>query len=240
VRLACEAEQARTLREADRLKDALLASVSHDLRTPLTSIRATASELRAEGEPRGALIEEEADRLNRMVADLLDLSRLRAGALPLDPVINAAEDLAGAALQRLSGVSGASEIIVRLPGDGALPVGRFDFVHSLRALTNLLENALRHSPNGGPVELDVEQTEADLVFRVLDRGPGVAPLDVPRLFEPFFRSADAGDARGSGLGLAIARSIAEAQGGRVTYAPRSGGGSMFELHLPPVHLGDIP
>jgi two-component system sensor histidine kinase KdpD len=221
------------------LKDALLASVSHDLRTPLTSIRATASELRHEGEARAALIEEEADRLNRMVADLLDLSRLRAGALPLDPAINAAEDLVGAALQRLTGVPGADAIVVRLPADGSLPVGRFDFVHSLRALTNLLENALRHSPAPGSVELEVEQTMADLAFRVLDRGPGVAPADVPRLFEPFYRPAERRDGGGSGLGLAIARSIAEAQGGRITYAARPHGGSIFVLHLPSIRVDHI-
>jgi signal transduction histidine kinase len=110
---------------------------------------------------------------------------------------------------------------------------------SRQALTNLLENALRHSPAPGSVELEVEQTTSDLIFRVLDRGTGIAPGDVPRLFEPFYRPAERRDGAGSGLGLAIARSIAEAQGGRITYAPRRGGGSAFELHLPSVRLDQI-
>jgi len=236
VRLAGEAERVEALREADRLKDALLASVSHDLRTPLTTIRATASELRQEGEERGALIEEEADRLNRLVADLLDLSRLRAGVLPLSPEINAAEDLVGAALQRLGGTPGAGDVRVSLPSSDSIAVGRFDFSHSLRALTNLLENALRHSPSPGTVELEV-RTEGDVLhFDVLDQGPGVAPHDRSRLFEPFFRSASSAGVQGTGLGLTIAARIAEAQGGAVTYAPRPGGGSIFSLRLPAADL----
>lgn len=240
VRLAAEAERVEALREADRLKDALLASVSHDLRTPLTSIHAIAAELRHEGEERGALIEEEAHRLNRTVGDLLDLSRLRAGALPVEPEINAAEDLIGAALHRLGGVPGASSMQVHLPEDGSLPLGCFDFVHSLRALTNLVENALRHSPEPGTVELEVRTDDTDLVLQVLDRGPGVPPADVHRLFEPFFRSASSAGEQGTGLGLAIASRVAQAQGGSVAYAPRPGGGSIFSLRLPGAEIDSLP
>lgn len=236
TRLAAEAAHVEALREADRLKDAVLASLSHDLRTPLTSIRATANELRIEGEARGAVIEEEADRLNRLVTDLLDLSRLRAGSVAMDLEVNAAEDLVGAALQRVGSVPGAGGVRVQLP-QGELPVGRFDFVHSLRALTNLLENALRHSPDSGSVEIEVEQDAEGLRIRVLDRGSGVSVSDRDRLFEPFFRSASAAGHQGTGLGLAIARSVAEAQGGTVRYRPRSGGGSIFELRLPGASVG---
>jgi two-component system sensor histidine kinase KdpD len=233
VRLTAEAEHVEALREADRLKDALLASVSHDLRTPLTTIRALASELRETGDERSAVIEEEAERLNRLVTDLLDLSRIRGGALPLEPQVIAAEDLVGAMLQRLGGVPGAERVEVRLPSDGSLPVGRFDFVHALRALGNLVENALRHSPEGGEVRLDVREERDELVFAVLDRGPGVPAADRERMFEPFFHSGDGGRAGdGTGLGLAIARDVAEAQGGSVRYRPRPGGGSEFELRLP--------
>jgi len=232
VRLEGEAERVEALREADRLKDALLASVSHDLRTPLTSIRATATELRSEGDERGALIEEEAERLNRLVTDLLELSRLRAGALPVSLDINAAEDLIGAALQRVGGLPGASDVRVRLPEDGALALGRFDFVHSLRSLTNLLENALSHSRIAGSVEIEVRSESGQLVIDVLDRGPGIPAGDVARLFEPFFRTTSTTPTTGTGLGLAIARQIAEAQGGSVTYRPRPGGGSVFRLSLP--------
>lgn len=238
TRLAAEAAHVGALREADRLKDAVLASLSHDLRTPLTSIRATANELRTEGEERAAVIEEEADRLNRLVTDLLDLSRLRTGSVPLDLELNAAEDLIGAALQRVGSLPGATEVRVRLAGD-ELPVGRFDFVHSLRAFTNLLENALRHSPDPGSVEVEVEQDEDGLHLRVLDRGRGVPLKDRDRLFEPFFRSASAAGGQGTGLGLAIARSVAEAQDGAVHYRPRPGGGSIFELRLPGARLEGV-
>lgn len=230
VRLEAEAAHVEALREADRLKDAVLASLSHDLRTPLTSIRATATELRGEGEERAAIIEEEAERLNRLVTDLLDLSRLRAGGLPTQLEVNAAEDVVGAALQRVAGIDGASEVQVRLPPQ-QIALGRFDFVHSLRALTNLLDNALRYSPMPGSVEIEVRQDGGRLQFLVLDRGPGVPPPDRERLFEPFFRSASAAGSQGTGLGLAIADQLARGQGGRVTHHERPGGGSVFVLEL---------
>lgn len=234
ARLAAEAEHVGALREADRLKDALLTSVSHDLRTPLTTIRALGSELRATGDERAAVIEAEAERLNRMVTDLLDLSSIRAGGLPISREIVAAEDLVGAALQRVRGVPGADRIEVRLPPGEALLVGSFDFVQALRALSNLLDNALRHGGAAQPVELEVGEADGEVLFRVMDRGAGVAPEDRERIFEPFHRARgpSAPSTPGSGLGLAIARSLAEAQGGGVRYRARAGGGSTLELTLP--------
>lgn len=240
VRLSEEAGHAEALREADRLKDALLASVSHDLRTPLTTIQATAQELRLEGEERGALIEEEAERLNRLVADLLDLSRLTADAMPMTPEINAAEDLVGVALQRLQALPGAADIRVRLPADGSIALGRFDFVQTLRALTNLMQNALTHSRAAEPVEIEVDSRADDLLIRVLDRGSGIPERDRERLFEPFFRSASSAGAQGTGLGLAIASRIARAQGGSVSHDARPGGGSIFTLILPAARFESIP
>ena len=238
VRLTAEAEHVEALREADRLKDALLASVSHDLRTPLTTIRALASELRSTGDERSAVIEEEADRLNRLVTDLLDLSRIRGGALPLEVELNAADDLVGAMLQRLGGLADPERIQVTLPPSDRIPLGRFDFVHALRALGNLVENALRHSRNGQPMELEVNEEGDELVFTVLDRGPGIPRGEEERIFEPFHHGPSGGDETGTGLGLAIARSVAEAQNGSVTYRPRPGGGSVFELRLPGATLDD--
>jgi two-component system sensor histidine kinase KdpD len=235
-------ERIEALKEADRLKDAVLASLSHDLRTPLTSIRATAAELRETGDERAAIIEEEAIRLNRMVTDLLDISRIRAGAVALTMEVNAAEDLVGAALAQVRGIAGEERVRVRLPGDGTLLLGLFDFVQALRALANLLENALRHSPPNQPVEIHVEREEEYLVFRVMDRGPGVSREDRDRMFEPFFRSGGprSSTGAGTGLGLAIARSAAEIQGGAVIYRPRQGGGSIFELKLQAAHLDELP
>lgn len=232
-RLAREAERVEALRQADRLKDALLASVSHDLRTPLTAIRATASEIRNEGNEKAAIIEAEVDRLNRFVTDLLDLARIRGGALPVAAELNVADDLIGAAIAETRAVPDSARIEVSLPPEESDAVGRFDFVHALRALVNLLENALRHSPSDARVQLDLA-LEADwLVFRVGDRGPGISDADRDHVFEPFYRgSTGSGGAKGVGLGLAIARSLTEAQGGKISFDDREGGGTVFELRLP--------
>lgn len=240
ARLTAEVRHAEALREADRLKDALLAAVSHDLRTPLTTIKALAHDIAGEGDVRAIDIEEQADRLNRMVADLLDLSRLNAGALPLRPEIVAAEDLVGAALQSVDGALAGRAVETTLgPGDPIL-LGRFDLVHSLRVLVNLLENAHKYSPPGSAIELTAEQEGDRLVFRVADRGPGIAPERRDGLFEPFQRSGgQAPDAGGAGLGLSISRRLAEAQEGSLRHEPRPGGGSVFVFSLPAVHPGSI-
>ena len=239
VQLVAEAERAEAFRQADTLKSALIAGVSHDLRTPLTTIKALAHSLGEAGSPEALAIEEEADRLNRLVADLLDLSRLNAGAMPMRPEINAAEDLIGAALRRVSGAIDPKRI--RVTADGTLggsandPVllGRFDFVQSLRALVNLLENADKYSPPDEPIDLSVTRAGDSLRFAVADRGPGVEEAETARIFEPFYRAPGVPpDAGGAGLGLAIARRLAAEQSGDVLYEARRGGGSVFTLVLP--------
>lgn len=239
VGLTAAAEHAEALRQADALKDALLASVSHDLRTPLTTIKALAQQIRHDGDERAATIEEEADRLNRFVADLLDLSRIAGGALDVAPEVTAVEDLIGAALQRVSGSPGARDIAVAMDPAEPLLLGRFDFVHALRVLVNLIENALKYAPDA-PTELGAAR-ESDMVsITVADRGPGVAASEQDRIFEPFYRPArGAPGAAGAGLGLSIARSLAEAQGGTVRYAPRAGGGSIFTLTLPAADIAEF-
>jgi two-component system sensor histidine kinase KdpD len=241
ARLAGEAEHVAALVEADRLKDAFVASVSHDLRTPLTTIRAMAAEMRDAEPDRASIVIEEVDRLNRIVSDLLDLSRVRAGALPLDVQVIAAEDVVGAALHRIAGLPGRDRVAVTLPPDGTLPAARMDFVQTLRILTNLLENALKHAPGSEPVELVVLLEGHDLVFRVLDRGPGIPEAEAGRVFAPFSVAARSGGSpTGSGLGLAIARSLAEGQGGSLEYRRRDGGGSVFTLRLPAAAIPDLP
>jgi two-component system sensor histidine kinase KdpD len=237
VRLAAEARRAEALGEADRLKDALIASVSHDLRTPLTTIKALAHDLREGGDERAVIIEEEADRLNRFVADLLDLSRLNAGELRVSPQIVAAEDLVGAALQRVSGSIGAREVCVELHPHEPLLLGRMDFVHSLRVVVNLLENAHKYAPPGTPIDLSAARKGDRLAFRVADRGAGVPPDERERIFQPFYRRPNAeADVGGAGLGLSISRRLAEAQGGSLSFEPRPGGGSVFVLLLPAADL----
>jgi K+-sensing histidine kinase KdpD len=239
--LVAEAEHAKALREADRLKDALLASVSHDLRTPLTTIKALARDVAGSGDERAAVIEQQADRLNHMVTDLLELSRLNAGSLPLDIEVNTAEDLVGAAIQQVSGLLAGREVRTALPWSEAVPVGRFDFVHSLRILVNLIENAVKYSPPDTPIDLAVGSEEGMLTLSVADRGPGIPKAERERVFEPFYRPPGVSpDAGGAGLGLAIARRLAVAQGGTLTYADRAGGGSVFTVRLPAAQLSPLP
>jgi two-component system sensor histidine kinase KdpD len=237
VQLAAAAAHADALREADHLKDALLASVSHDLRTPLTTIKALAHDLGSLGDERSQVIEEQADRLNRFVADLLDLSRLTAGAMPLHLELNAVDDLFSAALQEIEARLDGRSLDVRLPPDGELLVGTFDLALSIRVLVNLIENAYKYSSPGTPVTVAARREDARILISVMDAGPGVPPAEVERIFAPFYRPAGApSDAGSIGLGLAIARRMAEAQGGAVSYAPHPRGGSVFTLSLPAADL----
>jgi two-component system, OmpR family, sensor histidine kinase KdpD len=243
VRLADAAQHAEALREADRLKDALLMSVSHDLRTPLTTIKALAHAIGSEGDERAVTIEQEADRLNRFVGDLLDLSRLAGGALTVTPEVNAAEDLLGVALERVSGAAGDRVINVSLDASEPLLLGRFDFTHALRVLVNLIENALKYSPAHTSIDIVAKRTgdaREFLEFTVGDRGPGVPEAERTRIFEPFYRPAGSvPDAGSLGLGLSIAKRLAEAQGGSVQVALRAGGGSLFTLRVPAADVGEL-
>jgi len=226
-------ERAEALREADKLKDALLASLSHDLRTPLTTIKALAHELQPFGDERTLVIEEQADRLNRLVTDLLDVARLDGGALPLDLQVNAVDDLLGAVVQHVSGRTDRNRLKVALDDPSSLSFGRFDFVHSLRILTNLVDNALKYAPVDTAVEVTGGLDEGEIVFRVADRGVGIPATERDRIFTPFYRPAGRTAGAGSaGLGLSIARRLAEAQGGTLTHTDRNGGGTVFELRLP--------
>jgi two-component system sensor histidine kinase KdpD len=239
-RLVAEAERTEALRETNRLKDALLASVSHDLRTPLTTIKALAHDLSALGDERSEIIEMEADRLNRTVADLLDLSSLNAGALPVTMELNAVDDLLGALSQRVESCVTSARLRFVLPSDQPLLVGNFDIVHSVRILSNLVENAAKYSPAEAPIDVVASRDGDRLLIRVEDRGPGIAENDVGGIFEPFYRSGSSSpDVGGAGLGLAIARRLAVAQGGSLDHAPRDGGGSIFTLQLPAVDIADI-
>jgi two-component system sensor histidine kinase KdpD len=241
VLLVADAERAEAFRQADSLKSAVIAGLSHDLRTPLTSIKALAHTLRERGHVEAGAIEQEADRLNRLVADLLDLSRLNAGSMPMRPEVNAAEDLLGAAIQRVGGMMDYRRIVVipsasaRNGGADMLLLGRFDFVQALRALVNLIENAHKYSPSGEAIDIHVRRAGDELQFLVMDRGVGVPVQERERIFEPFYRAPDAApDVGGAGLGLAIAKGLAGQQGGDVRYEAREGGGSVFTLALPAV------
>ena len=236
-RMEAEAQHVAALEEADRLKDILIASVSHDLRTPLTTIKALAHGMQSHGDERAEIIEQEADRLNRLVGDLLDLSRISTGSLKLTIEAQPVDDLVSVAVQRVEGTLGPRRLDVSLGQDGPLLVGRFDLSHSVRILVNLMENAHKYAPQDAPIMVDVTRRDRWIEISVSDRGPGVAPDEVERIFEPLYRPPNAPpDVGSAGLGLAIARQFAVAQGGTLAYAPRLGGGSVFTLRLPAVDL----
>ncbi|MBI1809880.1 MAG: DUF4118 domain-containing protein, partial [Gemmatimonadetes bacterium] len=232
-RLAAEVERAESLRQGERMREFVLASVSHDLRTPLASIKALAQEEQRTGTSRAADIEQHVDRLARLVAELLDLSRLRARSFPLAPELNAAEDVIGAAVRQCTSLAEGKHLAAPLDSEAPPLYGTFDYVQTLRILVNLIENALRYTPLDGSVEVQARREGSELVIAVLDRGPGIAESERERVFDAFYRPGSAAPDQGrAGLGLAIARSLAEAQGGSVRFVPREGGGSVFEVRLP--------
>ena len=232
VRLEASAEKAEAERRMESMRTALLMSVSHDLRTPLTTIKALAHELLSRNESAAArVISEESDRLDRMVGDLLDLSRIQSGALPTQPELNTVDELIGASLRRSHGALGDRAVAVTLPD--AMLVARFDLAQSVRVLVNLLENAAKYSPSGSGIEIVARADGPDVCIDVVDHGKGVAVADAERIFEPFFRPhGTPPDVRGTGLGLSIARGLAEAQGGWLRYATARDGGAVFTFSIP--------
>ena len=213
--LEAEALEAETLRHSDVVKTALLRAVSHDLRSPLTAIVASADALASdevqleEGDHAAlvAAIREEAARLDRVVANLLDVSRLEAGALESHLELWSVDELVGQAIESVRADS--DRIVVEL--DPRSPPVRVDAGQIERVLANLIENALRFSPPGSPVIVRAEHGSTELRIHVVDRGPGITVTDRASIFQPFQRGAGGG----SGLGLAIARGFAEANGGRL-------------------------
>jgi two-component system sensor histidine kinase KdpD len=232
-RLVAAAERAEAERRLESLRSALLTAVSHDFRTPLTTIKGVAAEIRhgADAE-RAAVIEGEADRLNGLVNDLLDLSRIHAGAVRPSLAVNTVDDLLGVSLRAASGVLRGRRVEIDAPGD-ALLAGTFDLTQTLRVVVNLLDNAAKYSPPDTRIDVRARRHDDRLVIDVMDRGPGVPEDERDKIFEAFYRPPGVPpDIRGHGLGLSIARGLAEAQGGSVRFGPRAGGGSIFSLELP--------
>jgi two-component system sensor histidine kinase KdpD len=193
--------------------------------------------MRIHGDEQAEVIEQEADRLNRIVVDLLDLSRLKAGVLPTDLDLNAVDELLELVVQRVEGVLGKRALAVQLSPDGELLFGRFDLGHSVRILVNLVENAHKYAPKDTPIELSARREGDQIEVSVADRGPGLAATESDRAFEPFNRSPGLPpDVGGAGLGLAIARRLAEAQSASLRYEPRAGGGSVFTYAFPAVEF----
>ena len=236
--LAREAHRQRLAAEGEKLRNAILAAVSHDLRTPLAAIAGAASSLRSSGdrlspEARRELlltIHEEAERMNRLANNLLEMGRLQAGTVVLRREWQPIEEVFGSALHGLEGAIGDRSVDVRVPAD--LPLVAIDEVLIERVLFNLLENAVRYSPAGTPLEMAASVDDGKVLVEILDRGPGIAPGEEERIFEKFFRGERGRSGHGAGLGLAVARAIVEAHGGRIWAGNRPGGGAAFRFTLP--------
>jgi two-component system, OmpR family, sensor histidine kinase KdpD len=230
-----EALAAERLRSSDSVKTAILRAVSHDLRSPLTAIRVAAESLASpsvtlsEDDKARQLdtVRQESARLDRLVANLLDLSRLQAGTAASQRELVAVDELVSQALTEL----GREERVrAELPPEP--PVVQVDAVQVERVLVNLLENALRLSPPEAEVVIRVVSAGDEVVLRVVDEGPGIPSAELDRIFEPFRQIASGDGRRGTGLGLAIARGFAEANGGRVWAESRRGSGAAFALAFP--------
>jgi two-component system, OmpR family, sensor histidine kinase KdpD len=239
VRLqADEAHRANLRVEAERLRSTLLSSVSHDLRTPLSVITGAASALLQSAPPPGdearrdlaETIHEEAHRLDRLVRNLLDMTRLASGAVRVTKDWHPLEGVVGAALERLAEPLHGRNVEVRIPPD--LPPVPIDDLLVEQVLINLLENAAKYTPSASPVEISTAIDSGAVVVAIADRGPGIPPELADRIFEKFYRLPREGASGGGGLGLAICRGIVEAHGGRIWVEGRDGGGAVFRFTLP--------
>lgn len=234
-RAAKESSERRVLAEADQTRTALLAAVSHDLRSPLAAVKAAVSSLRntdidwspEDEEALLATVEEGADRLDDLVANLLDMSRLRMGAVTAHVDEVELEATVRAALASLGGSSRVSVVVDPAATFVAADAGLLE-----RVLANVVGNALTYAPADSPVRVDVAAVGGRAAVRVVDTGPGVPPDQRDRLFEPFQRLGDVPRGEGVGLGLAVARGLAEAMGGTLTAEDTPGGGLTFVLDLP--------
>jgi two-component system sensor histidine kinase KdpD len=245
ARLRRESLRIELLQRTDALRSALLSSVSHDLRTPLSSIKAAASSLLQEDvqwneeELRGfALsIERESDRLNRLVGNLLDMTRIEGGALKPEKEWYPIDELIHDVLGHMHFLLQDREVRTNIPDD--LPPVELDYLQIGQVLTNLLENAARYTPSSSPIEVSANVVDGEMRVSIADRGPGIPPTDLERVFDKFYRvlsTTQKKNVTGSGLGLAVCRGLVEAHGGRIWAENRTGGGAIFTFALPLEHI----
>jgi two-component system sensor histidine kinase KdpD len=240
VQLADDIERAQLLAETERLRSALLTSISHDLRTPLASIMGTITSLRSYGErydqaTRDEMLrtaQEEAERLSRFVANLLDMTRLDSGVLDLKREMIDLSDVIGAALQRTATVLAAHHLVVDIAAD--IPMLHLDFVLTEQVFVNLLDNAAKYAPAGSSIEISGRLLGTEVGIEIRDEGSGIPAEDVERVFDKFYRVRNLDRQRaGTGLGLAICRGFVEAQGGRITARNRGDrSGAVFTVSFP--------
>lgn len=238
VDLAAESARVRVQMETEQLRSSLLSAVSHDLRTPLSVIVGGASTLldgagSLDADTHRELLQsilKEANHLNRLVANLLDMTRLEAGALEPNKELQSIEEIIGVALSRMARPLEDHPLVVQLASD--LPFVPMDELLMEQVLVNLLDNATKYSPPGAPIEVRAAESDGRLVVEVADRGPGLPPEDLNRVFEKFYRATSTARKPGAGLGLAICRGIIEMHGGDLVAENRPGGGTLFRFRLP--------
>ena len=233
TQLAEEARNAQILAATEKLQTALINSISHDLRTPLVSIIGVLSSLREEGmglddAARRNLIQvatEEAEKLNHLITNLLDVSRIEAGAIRISRHSSDVQDIVGVALEQ----SGNRPIKIDIPAE--LPFVSVDFGLIVQALVNILDNALKYSPPDSPIDISGRQVAQQVEIVVADRGIGIPPEDLQRVFDKFYRVHRPDNVTGTGLGLSISKGIVEAHGGHIVAENRPGGGTIIRLTL---------
>lgn len=224
--------------ETERIRSALLASISHDLRTPLAVMSGASSTLAERGERMGATertelarsIYGQASEMSERVAKLLDMTRLDAGAIEPERDWQSLGDIVGAVLHRLAGRTASHRVVVDLAPD--LPLLRVDAALIDQTLANLLENAVRHTPPGTVVQVRARRVESEVIVSIEDFGPGLPDDEVERLFDKFHRASSEGGGGGVGLGLSICRAIVALHGGRIWAERIAGGGLAFRFALP--------
>ncbi|HZN37115.1 MAG TPA: ATP-binding protein, partial [Pirellulaceae bacterium] len=246
IRAAEAARHALLRYEREQLRSTLLSAVSHDFRTPLAAIAGAGSTLAESGhalthETRRELAESivaETERLNRLIGNLLDMTRLEAGSLQLDRQWHPPGEIVGAVLHRLGGLLEGRQVTVDLPAD--LPLVYLDELLFHQVLVNLLENAARYTPREAEINLSAGTRGSAFWLEVSDTGPGLPPGDEERVFEKFYRGANVRTHTGTGLGLAICRGIVELHGGVIRAANRPGGGAAFRIELPQPPQPSVP
>ena len=241
AQLAAEAERSRVAVETERLRTSLLSSVSHDLRTPLAVITGAAGTLLQDGARLDAATRddlartalEESERLSRLVANLLDMTRVESGGLIAKKTLVPFDEVVGSAIRRIephgeTGMLQGRPLALDIPA--TLPPVPMDETLIEQLLLNLLDNALRYTPAGSPITITARQIAALIEVEVADRGPGLKPGDEEQIFEKFYRASTRRD--GAGLGLAICRGIVTAHGGQIRAQNRAGGGASIRFTLP--------
>jgi two-component system sensor histidine kinase KdpD len=236
--LAGELGKAQVQAETEKSRNALLSSVSHDLRTPLSAITGAASTLLEHGEAldpgaRRELAEtiaEETAHMSRLVTNLLEMTKLESGAAKVRKDLCAVEDVVGSALVYLDKQLSRHRVAVRLPAD--LPPVPLDASLMEQVFINLLENAAKYAPAGSEIEVSAASDDRQMTVEVADRGPGITPGDEHSVFDKFYRGKQAGSTPGVGLGLTICRAVIEAHGGKIWVQNRDGGGAAFRFTLP--------